>query len=79
LILCVAGSNYPNAGMRLQNKIPFHQGAWAGDHFDLHLYDDLAADMMLDGWVDVTLELANQIFMVWNSERTLRGELDDGS
>jgi hypothetical protein len=35
--------------MRLQNKTPFYQGAWAGDHFDLRLYDDLAEDMMLDG------------------------------
>ena len=47
----------------------------------MRLYDDLVEDMILDGCIDVTLELANQIFMIWNSECTLpRGleELDDG-
>jgi hypothetical protein len=63
--------------MRLQNKIPFHQGAWAGDHFDLQLYDALVEGMTLDGWVDVTLELANQIFMIWNNECTLQEELEE--
>jgi len=30
------------------------------------VYDDLAEDMTLDGWVDVALELAGQVFMIWN-------------
>jgi hypothetical protein len=35
--------------MVFQEKTPFHQGAWVGDHFDLRLYNDLAEDMTLDG------------------------------
>jgi hypothetical protein len=50
--------------MVFQEKTPFHQGAWVGDHFGLRLYNDLAEDVTLDGWVDVTLEQANQTFTI---------------
>jgi hypothetical protein len=29
------------------------------------------------GWVDVTLELANQTFMIWNSECELEKEFEE--
>ena len=43
-----------------------------GDHFDMGLYNDVAEDMM---WVDVTLELAKEIFMIWKCECEFQGEL----
>lgn len=47
--------------MALQDEIPFHQAAWVGTGrlLDMWSYDDMVEDMSLDGWVDVTLELAN--------------------
>jgi hypothetical protein len=81
-MLRVAWSSCPDTGMVLQEKIPFHQGAWVGDRFDVRLYDDVAEDIALDGWVDDTVELAKEIFMIWKSENELEGkfeeELDDG-
>jgi hypothetical protein len=37
------------------------------------LNGDVAEDIVLDGWVDVTLELAKEIFMIWKSENELDG------
>jgi hypothetical protein len=45
----VAWPSCLDTGMVFQEKTPFHQGAWVGDHFDLRLYNDLAEDMTLDG------------------------------
>jgi len=47
------------------------------NRFEMLPYDDLAEDMTLNGWVDVALELANQIFRIWNSECTFQGELEE--
>jgi hypothetical protein len=63
-MLRVAWSGDPDTGMVLQDKIQFHQGAWVGDQFDMRLHADVAEDMTLDECVDVTLELANQVFMI---------------
>jgi hypothetical protein len=63
-MLRVAWSSCPDTEMVLQDKIPFHQGAWVGNHFKMRLYDDVAEDMTLDEWYDVTLELAKEIFMI---------------
>ena len=77
LMLRVAWSSCPDTGMVLQDRISFHQGAWVGDRFDVRLYDDVAEDITLDGWADVTLELAKEIFMVWKSECELEEELEE--
>jgi len=50
----------------------FSSGLVGGDHFDMGLYNDVAEDMM---WVDVTLELAKEIFMIWKCECEFQGEL----
>jgi hypothetical protein len=63
--------------MVFQQKIPFHQGAWVGDRFDMRLYDDVAQDMILDEWLDVTLELAKGIFVMWKSEYELEEEFEE--
>jgi hypothetical protein len=36
LMLRVAWLSCPDTGMVLQDKIPFHQGAWVGDRFDIY-------------------------------------------
>ena len=48
-----------------------------GDRFDMRLYNDVTEDITSNGWIDVTLELADRIFMIWNSECTLQGELEE--
>jgi len=59
--------------MVLQDEIQFQMG----DQFDMRSHGDVAEDMTLDGCVDVTLELANEIFMTWKKKCELEGEFEE--
>ena len=50
----------------------FPRGDWAGDRFDMRVYEDVAEDMTLDGWSDSTRPMARAIYALYK-----RLNLDD--
>jgi len=75
-MLRTAWSSCLDTGMVLQDDKTFH-GVWAGHRFYVRLYDDVLEDMMLDGWTDVSRDLAREVFAIWNSENRIGGEFKE--
>ena len=53
------------------------RGVWAGNRFDVRLYNTVLEDMIWDGWTDVSRDLARVVFAIWESENELGGLEED--
>lgn len=65
LLLRIGWSSDSQYMLPFKVEVLFHRGAWAGDRFDLRVYDDVAECMLADGWADVTVDVAHEIFRIW--------------
>ncbi|KIM38657.1 hypothetical protein M413DRAFT_29902 [Hebeloma cylindrosporum] len=39
----------------------YHQGEWAGDRFDIRVFDEVSEHLSLDRWIGLTEEVAKDI------------------
>ena len=62
--------------MVLQDETTTHR-VWAGNRFDVRLYNTVLEDMIWDGWTDVSRDLAREVFAIWKSENELEGGLEE--
>jgi hypothetical protein len=64
--------------MAYKGPLQIHQGPWAGDRFDVRVFDDVVESMRDEGkWLDVTRIAAKDIFDLLKDDRGYEGDFEE--